>query len=92
VYSTFLGGTGKSTPPSTGGDAATGIAVDKNGLIYVTGLSFSAGGGHFPVTSGIFQSVNNANANNQTNAFVSVIDPALGAGSTLKYSTYLGGR
>ncbi len=92
IYSTFLGGTGKNTPPTTGGDGATGIAVDSSGLIYLTGFTFSAGTGHFPVTAAAYQSVNNANTNNQTNAFVSVIDPAQTTGAaTLKYSTYLGG-
>jgi hypothetical protein len=66
--------------------------VDSSGLIYLTGFTFSAGTGHFPLSATPYQNVNNANTNGQTNAFVSVIDPSQTTGAaTLKYLTYLGG-
>ncbi|MGQ0761524.1 MAG: thrombospondin type 3 repeat-containing protein [Acidobacteriota bacterium] len=57
------------------------IAVDGAGNAYVTGSTRST---NFPVTAGAFQSTNHA----PYNAFVSKLDPT---GSTLLYSTYLGG-
>jgi beta-lactam-binding protein with PASTA domain len=77
VYSTFLGG---STD-----DHADGIAVDSSGDAYVTGNSSSS---NFPVTKGVFQPTNNADANDASNAFVTELNPA---GAGLVYSTYLGG-
>ena len=98
LYSTFLGGSGRSLPPTTGGDGATGIAVDTRNqkkLIYVTGFTFSTVGSGltpFPTTTGAFQTDNNAKANQESNAFISVIDPSQTTGSnTLVYSTYIGG-
>ena len=44
VYSTFLGGTGS--------DAGLGVAVDTNGVAYITGSTWSD---DFPVTPGAFQ-------------------------------------
>jgi hypothetical protein len=48
TFSTLLGGSGRA-------DIASGIKVDSNGLIVVTGLTFST---DFPVTSSAFQSTN----------------------------------
>lgn len=80
VYSTYLGG-------STGGDSVHGIidsahaiVIDASGDAYITG---EAGSTDFPVTSGAFQTANKAG-----NAFVTKLNPS---GSTLVYSTYLGG-
>jgi len=75
-YSTFLSGGNSSDV-----DYAESIAVDKNGNAYVTGY---AGSSTFPVTPGAFQS-NNAGTHD---AFFTVLDSS---GSTLLYSTYLGG-
>lgn len=75
-FSTFLSG-GNSGDV----DYAESIAVDKNGNAYVTGY---AGSSTFPVTSGAFRS-SNAGAHD---AFFTELNAT---GTTLLYSTYLGG-
>jgi hypothetical protein len=86
VYSTYLGGSGASRPNmGIYGDTADAIAVDAAGDAYVAG---QAGSPNFPVTAGAFQTTNRGVANEDTNAFVTELDPA---GTALVYSTYLGG-
>ena len=75
VYSTYLGGTGD--------DAAYGIALDSSGNAYVTGSTLSS---NFP-THNAYQA-KFAGGTLYGDAFVTEI--AVG-GSTLVYSTYLGG-
>jgi hypothetical protein len=75
VYSTYLGGS------ST--DQGAGIAVDSSGNAYVTGYAYSS---NFPVTSGAFQT--SLGGTGIENAFVAKLNAT---GSTLVYSTYLGG-
>ncbi len=72
VYSTYFGG--------TGGDVATGVAVDGGGNAYLTGATTSA---DFP-TIHAFQAVDHGN----NEAFAAKLNVA---GSALVYSTYLGG-
>ena len=67
---------------STGLSDATAIAVDGAGSAYVTGLTESS---DFPVTPGAFQSTKSG----IENAFVLKLNST---GSTLIYSTYLGGN
>jgi RHS repeat-associated protein len=79
IYSTYLSGSMGST--------GTAIAVDAAGSSYVTGYTSSAwvlGQTGFPTTTGAYQT-NNAGG---TDAFVTKFNPG---GSTLAYSTYLGG-
>jgi hypothetical protein len=76
VYSTYLGG--------SSGDAAYSLALDASGAAYLTGVASSA---DFPVTGGAFQTANGAAAPGE-NAFVTKLSPD---GTTLVYSTYLGG-
>jgi photosystem II stability/assembly factor-like uncharacterized protein len=80
VYSTYLGGNDS--------DLGFGIAVDAVGSAYVTGSSRST---DFPVTSGAFQQVagqDSKTPNYLGDAFVTKLNPN---GSSLVYSTYIGG-
>jgi hypothetical protein len=72
-YATYLGGSKL--------DVATGIAVDTNGGVYVTGFTNSS---DFPVTPGVVQ---NHLKGSLFDAFVAKISPS----GALVYSTYLGG-
>jgi hypothetical protein len=81
VYSTYLGGTGTL---SVYGDSGHAVAVDAQGDAYVTGAAYS---GNFPVTTGAYQTTNNATQWG-SNVFVTEFTPD---GSGLVYSTYLGG-
>ncbi len=72
VYSTFLGGSDT--------DQGTGIAVDVEGAVYVTGTTNSP---NFPVETAL-----QGRKDTDTDAFVSKVNAA---GSALTYSTYLGG-
>jgi hypothetical protein len=74
-YSTYVGG-GLD-------EIGMGIAVDAAGHVYVTGRTSST---DFPTTSGAFQPANSGTSS--YDAFVMKLDPT---GSTLVYSTYLGG-
>jgi Beta-propeller repeat/Abnormal spindle-like microcephaly-assoc'd, ASPM-SPD-2-Hydin len=64
-----------------GGDTGTAIAVDSTGAALVTGTTTST---NFPVTTNPIQSTNFG----QTDVFVSKVAPD---GTSLVYSTYLGG-
>ena len=76
VYSTLLDGRGETV--------GTDIVIDRSGNVYVVGETQAH---DFPITVSAFQRTNRAN-NNNSNAFVTEINPA---GSALVYSTYLGG-
>ncbi|MCS1351345.1 SBBP repeat-containing protein [Mechercharimyces sp. CAU 1602] len=73
VYSSYLGGKQR--------DLGNGIVVDEVNHSYVVGETSST---DFPVTSGVFQSMNNG----ASNGFISKINAT---GNSLLYSTYLGG-
>ena len=77
VYSTYIGG--------SDGDSGTGIAVDSAGNAYVTGGTNSA---NFPTTAGAFQTTFASTSDFNSDAFVAKLDST---GSSLVYSTYLGG-
>jgi hypothetical protein len=84
VYAAFFGGT--SFPYIYNDpDTVTAIAIDSSGEVYATGFAYST---NFPVTNGAFQTINNAQTKNNSNAFVVKINTS---GSALLYSTYLGG-
>jgi hypothetical protein len=78
IYSTYLGG--------SYADSGSAIALDSAGDAYVTGV---AGSKDFPVTTGAFQPKTNAGSLGGTNAFVTELNPE---GTSLVYSTYLGGN
>ncbi len=75
VYSTYLGGT-------TGDTTGNGIAVDRNGMVYVIGSTRAT---DFPVTTSAFQGVTWG----PQDAFLCQLDPNAGV---MVYSTYLGGE
>ena len=76
VYSTFLGG--------EQADAANGIIVDSFGCAFIAGSTTSS---NYPVTSGAFDTVFNGDPYDG-DAFVTKLNAQ---GSSLIYSTYLGG-
>ncbi len=76
IYSTFLGG--------SAGDAGLAVAAGGAGLFYIGGSTYST---NFPTTAGALQTAKSGN--NKTNdAFVTKLSIP---GSSLAYSTYLGG-
>ena len=81
IYSTYLGGSSD--------DLAAAIALDSLGQAYVAGSTRSH---NFPVTPGVLQPQYGGNPSNISgsggDAFVAKLDPS---GSTLLYSTFLGG-
>lgn len=82
VWATYLGGgAGGNT---SGYDFARGLTVDQSGSVYVVGVTSSA---DFPTTQGSFKSM--LGPTESGDAFVTKIDPS---GSSLVYSTYLGGQ
>jgi hypothetical protein len=78
IYSTYLGGSSL--------DAGSGIAVDSAGNAYVTGTTYSA---DFPTTPGASETTCKSCGTTNGDAFVTKFNPA---GSSLIYSTYLGGK
>ena len=76
IYSTYLGG--------SGGETASGIALDSAGNAYVAGMT---GSKDFPVTKGAFQTKDNS-ATGRGTGFVSKLNAS---GTQVLYSTYLGG-
>lgn len=84
VYSTFLGGSIISNP---NGDEATAIAIDGQGMVYLTGLTSTV---DFPVTTGAFETHNlDIETIDESTAFLTKINPRPDA--PLVYSTFLGG-
>ena len=77
IYSTYLGG--------RSGDAGYGMALDSAGDVYVAGKTFS---NNFPVTPGAYSTMCKGCRKFVSEAFVSKLNPA---GTSLIYSTYLGG-
>ena len=87
-YSTYLGGSGLAITRTDffEGDSPLRMTVDTAGSAYVVGTAYST---DFPTTSGAYQLSNKAAANLASNAFVTKLSPN---GSSLVYSTYLGGN
>ena len=77
VYSTYLGGSDL--------DGALDIAVDASGNAYITGVAVST---DFPTASPLFGSHAGGSSAYPSDAFITKIDAS---GSSLIYSTYLGG-
>jgi hypothetical protein len=75
LHSSYLGGSGD--------DHGTGITIDSDSNIYVTGLTYST---DFPITSGAYQT---SLTNGKSAAFVTKIAPDF---SSLTFSTYVQGN
>ncbi|WP_309495716.1 SBBP repeat-containing protein [Mechercharimyces sp. CAU 1602] len=78
IYSTFLGGSGRESSPFF---TSQGIAVDASSHVFLTGTTTST---NFPITVGAFQTT----LGGIFDCFVTRFSPS---GSSLLYSTYLGG-
>ena len=78
IYSTFIGGNGDSFAS----DEGNSIKIDQSGNVYITGVTYST---NYPVTSGAFQT---GLYTYYGNAFVTKFNST---GSSLIYSTYIGG-
>jgi hypothetical protein len=76
IYSTYLGGLTV--------DEAAGVAVDANGMVYVTGQTNSS---QFPTTVGAYQ---RSHTGTGPTGFVAKLNPVASGESSLIYSTYLG--
>jgi hypothetical protein len=87
LYSTLLGGGISLGPDADEGDEAFGIAVDGQGMAYVTGRACT---GTFPVTAGALEPQNlDGEIDGECTAFLTKVDPA--PNTPLVYSTFLGG-
>lgn len=81
LYSSFLGGSGDYC--SVCYSVGNGIAVDDEGMIYITGQAAPS----FPTTANAYQ----RDFGGYWMAFVAKIDPTRAGAAGLVYSTYLGG-
>ena len=87
VYSTFLGGSISLGPLADEGDGASGIVVDEQGMVYLTGEACT---GDFPITAGAFEPQNlDGEIDAECTAFLTKMNPA--PNTPLLYSTYFGG-
>jgi hypothetical protein len=106
AFAVRLDGTGAMTYGTCVGgglnEEGLGIAVDGNGMIYVTGyttsvtFTSSGSGVPFPTTSGALKTTvdqrSTANPNDQKNGFFFKLDPSKKDTAQLVYSTYVGGN
>jgi Beta-propeller repeat len=76
VYSSYL---------AVAGDSVNAVAVDSSDNAYVTGQTYSS---NFHTTAGAYQTTCGSCTGGNSNAFVTVLNPA---GSAYVYSTFLGG-
>ena len=77
LYGTYIGGNGI--------DGGNGIAIDKNGIAYITGYTNS---NNFPVTTSAYQNT----LKGTSDVFLVKLDTKLNGVSSLLYGTYIGGN
>jgi hypothetical protein len=77
LYSTYLGGNILDEPLA--------VTIDGSGDAFVSGITYST---DFPTTAGAFQATNKSAPTGSYNQFVTKLNPG---GTSLVYSTYLGG-
>lgn len=90
VYSSYLGGTQGAVS-----EFGNGIATDKNGLVYVVGLTASQPGtalANFPVTATTAFQATAPTGIASGAAFVAKLDTTQSGAASLLYSTYFGGN
>ena len=90
VYSSYLGGT-----QGTITEFGNGIATDKNGAVYVVGLTASQPGAalaNFPITTTTAFQATPDPSNTMGTAFLTKLDTTQTGAASLIYSTYLGGN
>jgi hypothetical protein len=86
VYSTFLGGSTGFTIDGVG-DAASAVAVDGQGMVYLTGTACTS---DFPTTAGAFEPNNLAEeVSGQCTGFLAKMNPT--PNTPLVYSSFIGG-
>jgi len=83
IYSTYIGGTGQ-----TGSGPGFDVAVDASGHAYVVGTTSET---DYPTTAGAFQTANAGGSCSTTNCSEAFLTKLSIDGSSLVYSTYLGG-
>jgi uncharacterized repeat protein (TIGR01451 family) len=92
TYATYLGGSYYAVPGLgnlCGDDDASAIAVDAQGVVYVTGYTLSE---DFPTTPGAYDEVfSNFAIGLNEDTFVVKLDPAISGAGGLLYGTYVGG-
>ncbi len=87
VYSTFLGGGISLGEYADEGDGARAIAVDGQGMVYLTGTACT---GNFPITASAFETQNlDGEYSEGCTAFLTKMNPVPNV--PLVYSTYFGG-
>ncbi|AXC16050.1 Cell surface protein (plasmid) [Acidisarcina polymorpha] len=88
VYSTYLGGTTIQDVAPQQGTTIAGLAIDESKHVFITGATSS---NNFPVTPDAFQRTTNVlpGSWDANNAFFAELNAT---GSSLLYSTYLGGH
>ena len=84
AYSSYLGG--------ADWERGSGIALDRAGLVYITGTTFKAGASNplFPIVGSVPQS-SSTGGDRDEDAFVAKLDTRASGAASLRYSSLLGG-
>ncbi len=92
TYATYLGGSAMDNIGFWNGPGdnspSQGLAIDGDGSVYVTGYTTST---DFPTTKGAYDATRPSKQNNSTGALSVFVSKFTADGSSLEYSTYIGG-